>query len=337
MQKNTASQFKKAIDKANCISIVTHWSPDGDAMGSSLALYHFLKQLNKKVKVIVPNDYPDFLKWLPGNKEVLNHSFERKKTESFIDKSDLIFTLDFNAVSRIEELGKVIVKNPCIKIMIDHHQQPENYAQLYYHDVNASSTCELIYEFITILKGKNLINTKIATCIYTGILTDTGGFRFPSASAKTHKIAADLIEKGINHSDIYNAVHDDNTENRLKLLGHCLSKKMHVFPQYHAALISLSQKEQDQFNFQRGDTEGVVNYPLSIRGIKLSAFFAERDGVIKISFRSKGKFDVNVFARKYFSGGGHKNAAGGKSNETMEVVVEKFKQLLTEIDLKLFK
>lgn len=337
MQKNTASQFKKAIDKANCISIVTHWSPDGDAMGSSLALYHFFKLMKKKVKVIVPNDYPGFLKWLPGNNEVLNHSAYRKKTETYIEKSDLIFTLDFNAVSRIEELGKVIVKNPCIKIMIDHHQQPENYAQLYYHDVEASSTCELIYEFITILKGKNLINTKIATCIYTGILTDTGGFRFPSTSSKTHKIAADLIEKGINHSDIYNAVHDDNTENRLKLLGYCLSEKMQVFPQYHAALISLSQKEQDQFNFQRGDTEGVVNYPLSIRGIKLSAFFAERDGVIKISFRSKGKFDVNVFARKHFNGGGHKNAAGGKSNESMEVVVKKFKQLLADIDPKLFK
>ncbi len=330
MHKNSATQFKRAIEKANTISIVTHWSPDGDAMGSSLALYHFLKLFKKKVKVIVPNDYPNFLKWLPGNKEVLNHSSERKKTETYIEKSDLIFTLDFNSVSRIEELGKVIVKNPCIKIMIDHHQQPENYAQLYYHDVEASSTCELIYEFISLLKGKNLINTKIATCIYTGILTDTGGFRFPSTSSKTHKIAADLIEKGINHSDIYNAVHDDNTENRLKLLGFCLSEKMQVFPQFHAALISLTQKEQDKFNFERGDTEGVVNYPLSIRGIKLSAFFAERDGIIKISFRSKGKFDVNVFARKYFSGGGHKNAAGGKSTEKMEDVIKRFKQLLPD-------
>jgi phosphoesterase RecJ-like protein len=328
MQKNSASQFKKAIDKANSIAIITHWSPDGDAMGSSLALYHFLKLMKKKVKVIVPNEYPNFLKWLPGNKEVLNHSNERKKTENYIIKSDLIFTLDFNAVSRIEELGKVIVKNPCVKIMIDHHQQPENYAQLYYHDVNASSTCELIYEFICLLKGKNLINTKIATCIYTGILTDTGGFRFPSTSAKTHKIAADLIDKGINHSDIYNAIHDDNTENRLKLLGYCLSEKMQVFPEFKAALISLSQKEQDQFNFQRGDTEGIVNYPLSIRGVKLSAFFAERDGIIKISFRSKGKFDVNIFARKHFSGGGHKNAAGGKSNDKMEETLKKFKQLL---------
>ncbi len=180
-------------------------------------------------------------------------------------------------------------------------------------------------------------SNEIQSLLDKELLTDTGGFRFPSTSAKTHKIIADLIEKGINHSDIYNAVHDDNTENRLKLLGYCLSEKMQVFPQYHAALISLTQKEQDQFNFQRGDTEGIVNYPLSISGIKLSAFFAERDGVIKISFRSKGKFDVNVFARKYFSGGGHKNAAGGKSNETMLMVVEKFKQLITEIDVKLLK
>jgi phosphoesterase RecJ-like protein len=330
MQKNTAAQFKKAIDQSSCISIITHWSPDGDAMGSSLALFHFLKLTKKKVKVIVPNEYPKFLHWLPGNKEVLNHTVEQKKTETFIGKSDLIFTLDFNSVSRIEELGKVIMKNNCTKIMIDHHQQPENYAQLYYHDVNASSTCELIYEFIELLKGKALINSKIATCIYTGILTDTGGFRFPSTSAKTHKIAADLIDKGINHADIYNAIHDDNTENRLKLLGYCLSEKMVVLPQFQASFISLSQKEQDKFNFQRGDTEGVVNYPLSIRGINFSAFFAERDGIIKISFRSKGKFDVNVFARKYFSGGGHKNAAGGKSTEKMEQVIERFRKLLPE-------
>ena len=328
MQKSTAAEFKKALSKATNISIVTHWSPDGDAMGSSLGLYHYLKAKGKNVKVIVPNDYPQFLYWLPGNASVLNHQKNRKKVDDFVMKSDIVFTLDFNSFKRIEELGKVVEKSPAIKILIDHHQQPEQYASLYYHDVNACSTCELVYEFIALMKDTKLVDKKIATCLYTGILTDTGSFRFPSTTAKTHKIVAELIDKGANNSDIYNAIHDDNTVGRLKLLGYCLSEKMVVMEDIKTAYITLSEKEQDEFFYQKGDTEGVVNYPLSIKGIKFSAFFAERDGIIKTSFRSKGKFDVNLFARKHFSGGGHKNAAGGKSDDAMAKTIENFLKVL---------
>lgn len=328
MQKSTATQFTKVLTKAKNISIVTHWSPDGDAMGSSLGLYHFLKSKGKNVKVIVPNDYPQFLYWLPGNASVLNHQKHTKKVDDFIKKSDMVFTLDFNSFKRIEELGKVVEQSNAIKVLIDHHQQPDQYAQLYYHDVNACSTCELVYEFISLLKGRKLIDKKIATCLYTGILTDTGSFRFPSTTSKTHKIVADLIDKGADNAEIYNAIHDDNTISRLKLLGYCLSKKMVVMEEYKTAFISLSEKEQDDFLYQKGDTEGVVNYPLSIKGIKFSAFFAERDGVIKTSFRSKGKFDVNLFARKHFNGGGHKNAAGGKSDDSLQKSIDNFLAVL---------
>jgi len=330
MQKSTAAQFTKVLTKAKNIAIVTHWSPDGDAMGSSLALYHFLKAKGKNVKVIVPNDYPQFLYWLPGNAFVLNHQVQPKKTEDFIKKADVVFTLDFNSFKRIEVVGKIVEQSTSIKILIDHHQQPDNYAHLYYHDVKACSTCELVYEFIALLKGTKLIDKKIATCLYTGILTDTGSFRFPSTTSKTHKIVADLIDKGADNSTIYNNIHDDNTVSRLKLLGHCLSKKMIVMEEYKTAFISLSEKEQDDFLYQKGDTEGVVNYPLSIKGIKFSAFFAERDGIIKTSFRSKGKFDVNLFARKHFNGGGHKNAAGGKSKESLQASIDSFMKILPD-------
>lgn len=328
MQKSTAAEFKKALSKATNISIVTHWSPDGDAMGSSLGLYHYLKAKGKNVKVIVPNDYPNFLYWLPGNASVLNHQKHTKKVNDFVMKSDIVFTLDFNSFKRIEELGKVVEKSPAIKILIDHHQQPDQYAKLYFHDVEACSTCELVYEFIALMKDTKLVDKKIATCLYTGILTDTGSFRFPSTTARTHKIVAELIDKGADNSEIYNAIHDDNTVSRLKLLGYCLSEKMVVMEDIKTAYIALTEKEQDEFFYQKGDTEGVVNYPLSIKGIKFSAFFAERDGIIKTSFRSKGKFDVNLFARKHFSGGGHKNAAGGKSDEAMAKTIENFLKTL---------
>lgn len=327
MRKDSFKVFKPLISKAKTISIITHWSPDGDAMGSSLGLYHFLRSLKKNVKVIVPNDYPGFLAWLPGNNTVLNHQKDEKKTAALIAKSDIIFTLDFNSYGRIEKLGELVAKSTAVKVLIDHHQQPENFADYYFHDVLSCSTCELIHEFICGIAGKKAIDKKIATCLYTGIMTDSGSFRFPSTTAKTHRIVADLIDAGADNDVIYNSVHDDYSKERLKLLGYSLNK-MEVLDDMHTAFISLSQSEQDQYNYQKGDTEGVVNYALSIRGIIFSAFFAERDGVVKISFRSKGKFDVNKFARTHFNGGGHKNAAGGKSDKTLDQTVLDFVDIL---------
>lgn len=328
MRKDSSANFKKVLSTAANIVIITHWSPDGDAMGSSLGLYHYLKAKGKKVNVVVPNEYPAFLNFLPGNSTVIDHLANPKKAEGLVKKADVIFTLDFNSFGRIEELGKAVQASNAVKIMIDHHREPENYAKLYYHDINACSTCELVYELIVALGDRKLIEKKIATCLYTGMLTDTGSFRFPSTTANTHRIVSDLIDKGANNAEIYNAIHDDNTVYRLKLLGYCLSEKMVVLNEYNAAYMSLSEEEQNRFNYVKGDTEGVVNYPLSIRGLKFSAFFSERDGVVKMSFRSKGKFDVNQFARKHFKGGGHKNAAGGKSDVSLKQTIDNFLKVL---------
>lgn len=329
MQKDSFKKFKNVISKSNNIVIVTHFNPDGDAMGSSLALYNFLKKINKKATVITPNDYPEFLHWLPSNKSVVTYHNQQKKAEKIINQSDLIFTLDFNNYSRLEGLGDLLKKSNALKILIDHHQQPDNYATLMYHDVKASSTCELIYEFICGLGGKKLIDKNIASCIYTGLMTDTGSFRFDSVTSQTHTIISHLLSIGIKPSSIHSAIYDTYSESRMKLLGYCLTEKMVVLKDQKTAYISLSQEELNHFNFQKGDTEGIVNYPFSIKGIIFCAFFSESEGKIKISFRSKGKFDVNKFARKYFNGGGHINAAGGRGNtNSLEYTIKEFLKIL---------
>ncbi len=327
MRKDNFEDFKTAIGSSKQITIVTHFSPDGDAMGSSLGLYFFLKALGKNVEVIVPNEYPQFLHWLPGHAGVIVHEKETAKAENYILNSDLIFTLDFNSFKRIEALGKCIEANPCSKVLIDHHQQPDNYAQLVYHDTLACSTSELIYEFICGVANADSVDKNIATCLYTGIMTDSGSFRFNSVTANTHKITAELIAKGANNSDIYSAVNDNFTKERLRLLGHCLAK-MVVLDEFKAAYIFLTTEELEKFSFQKGDTEGIVNYALSIGNVVCSAFFNQAEDGVKISFRSKGKFDVNAFARAHFAGGGHINAAGAKSHLSMEETVKKFVDLL---------
>ncbi len=324
MRKDSFKQFKQLIKNSNNISIVTHWSPDGDAMGSSLALYHYLKAIGKSVHVIVPNAYPEFLKWLPGDKSVLNFQSQEKKVINVLKKTDLLFTLDFNSFKRLEKLGDVLALHPACKVIIDHHQQPDDYGTLYFHDVNACSTCELIFDFIVGMGDKKLIDKKIAACIYTGMMTDTGSFRYPSVNAHTHEIIAALLHTGIVPSDIHSAIYDTYSVNRVKLLGYTLTNKMVVLENKGVAYMTLTEKELQKFKYQKGDTEGLVNYPFSIKGIAFCALFTESDGIIKISFRSKGKIDVNAFARKHFSGGGHINAAGGKSTLSLEATIEYF-------------
>ncbi len=328
MQKDSFLKFKNTIKKANNIVITTHWSPDGDAMGSSLALYNYLLKLGKKAKVVVPNAYPEFLNWLPGNKNVIIHQNNETKVEKLVKAADLIFTLDFNSLKRIEKLGETIVKASAPIILVDHHQQPEKYAALYFHDVAACSTCELIYELIVGLGDKKLIDKKIAACLYTGLMTDTGSFRYPSVTAKTHLILSELLKTGIVPADIHSAVYDTYSYERLKLLGYLLSEKMEVINGLPAAYFAISEKELQKFNYKKGDAEGIVNYPFSIKGIKVCAMFMESEGYIKISFRSKGKIDVNKFAREYFNGGGHINAAGGRSNTSLTETVNKFNSVV---------
>lgn len=327
--------LKSILNSPANIVITTHQSPDGDAIGSSLGLMHFLLQMKHKVNVIVPDAYPPFLQWMPGNNIIINFSDQPNIAQKYISESTIIFCLDFNALSRIKQLGDFIQKSSSSKILIDHHRQPENFAAYSYVDINACSTSQLIYEFIASMEKIDLINKHIATCLYAGILTDTGSFRFPSTTADTLRIAAHLIECGAENALIYDSIYDNYSENRLRLLGYTLQHKMEVYKESGAALICLSNNELNQFAFTKGDTEGIVNYPLSIEGIKLSVLVLEKDGVIKLSLRSKGKFSVNDMARKHFTGGGHTNAAGAIStlsyNETIQLLKNLFKQYAEEI------
>jgi phosphoesterase RecJ-like protein len=332
MKKPNFTAFKALIKKSNNIVIVTHWSPDGDAMGSSLALYNYLLKIKKKATVVVPNEYPEFLKWLPGDNKVLNHQTDSGKVEELVLNADAIFTLDFNSYKRIEKLGEIVANSKAVKVLIDHHQQPDKFAKLVLHNVKACSTCELIYDLIVGLGHKKLIDKKIAACLYTGLMTDTGSFRFPSVTAKTHLILSDLIKCGAVPNQIHEAVYDTYAYNRLKLIGYSILQKMIVLPGKNIAYISLSEDELRQFDFQKGDTEGLVNYPLTMKGVKFSVFFAEMEGKVKISFRSKGKFDVNQFARTYFNGGGHINAAGGRSDLSLNDAIAKFLEIVGQPD-----
>ncbi len=327
MRRDTKKKLLPALAKSSQIAIVTHTNPDGDAMGSSLGLMQLLKKTGKKVKVIVPNDFPPFLNWLPQTKTVLNYSREKEKVKKYLANCDLLFVLDFNAFKRVEELGKILEGLAIPKVLVDHHREPEKFANYFYYDVKACSTCELVYDMMIELGYKKHLDKKIASCLYTGLMTDTGSFRFPSVTKKTHQILAELLSTGIKPSDIHAAVYDTYSRDRMKLLGYALNT-MEVLPDNKTAFMALSEATLKKFNYVKGDTEGLVNYPFSIQGIELSALFMEWEGVIKISFRSKGNIDVNSFARKHFNGGGHLNAAGGRSNDSLQETVKKFISLI---------
>ena len=334
MNKEDILAIQNLLVTPKKIAIIPHRSPDGDAMGSTLALYHFLLKLNHKPTVISPNDFPNFLAWLPSSETVLVYENYRENCTKILKEAELVFTLDFNALHRTGEMEQVLNKLSVPMIMIDHHQKPDTYATITYSDTAIGSTCEMIYNLISFLDKKALLDKTIATCIYTGITTDSGSFRFPSTTSTTHRIVADLIDLGIDNSEIHNLLFDDNSANRLQLLGRAL-QNIKVFPEYKTSYITLSQKELDEFHYQKGDTEGVVNYGLSIKGIHFSAIFIEHkdENIIKISFRSQGNFDVNQFAREHFNGGGHINAAGGKSNESMKATTNKFEDLISKITI----
>lgn len=331
MIKAQISEIKTLLGTPQDIVIVPHKNPDGDAVGSTLALYHYLKAYNHQATVVAPNDYPDFLKWLPGNDEVLIFESQQEACEALIHKAQLIFTLDFNALHRTGDMATALEQSSATKIMIDHHQQPDTYAKYTYSDVSMSSTCEMVYNFIELLGDLDNINSEIATCLYTGIMTDTGSFRFPSTTSRTHHVVGDLMERGAKNSEIHNQVYDTNSYSRLQLLGRAL-QNLKVIPELRTAYITLSQAELDEFNFKKGDTEGFVNYGLSLKDIIFAAIFIEneQEGIVKVSLRSKGTFSVNAFSRAHFNGGGHTNAAGGRSEENLQITVEKFISILPQ-------
>ncbi|SFZ93289.1 phosphoesterase RecJ domain-containing protein [Flaviramulus basaltis] len=330
MNKQDILSIKQLLSTTTKIVIVPHKNPDGDAIGSTLGLYHYLLKGNHQVNVLVPNDYPTFLKWIPGNDTILKHDSQTTECDALINDADIIFTLDFNAFHRTGSMETVLTKSKALKIMIDHHQAPDDYATYTFSDVSMSSTCEMVYHFIDILEDTNLIDKNIATCLYVGIMTDTGSFRFASTTSTTHKIIAKLIEKGANNTEIHNNIYDTNSYERLQLLG-CALSNLKVVPESKAAYITLSQDELNKFNYKKGDTEGFVNYGLSLDNIKLAAIFIEdrQEGIIKISLRSKGNFSVNEMSRAHFEGGGHTNAAGGKSDLSLKDTVEKFISILS--------
>lgn len=330
MSKTDINTAIALLEQKQKIVIVPHRNPDGDAMGSTLGLYTFLKKLGHEVTVVSPNEFPDFLAWLPDSDKVL--IFERKPEESteILHQADLVFTLDFNALHRTGEVMESVLKElKAPFLMIDHHEKPDDYATYMFSDTKYGSTCEMIYHFISKMGYTDLIDKQIATCLYTGILTDSGSFKYASTTSTTHRVVADLIDKGVENSKIHNLVFDSSSYNRLKLLGRAL-ENMIVLTELKTAYIHLSQKDLDEFHFERGDTEGVVNYPLMIKGIDFSVIFIENSAeeIVKISFRSQGDFDVNVFARNYFNGGGHKNASGGRSKKGLAETIQEFLKVI---------
>jgi len=318
---------RQLIDASNSIVITNHINPDGDAMGSALGLAEVLKKEGKKVQVIVPNQYPNFLKWMDNGNKTLIYEDEKDKADELIKEADLIFHLDYNSLKRSGPMEAVLGEVTAKRIMIDHHQEPGDFCDVCYSDTSMSSTCEMVYHFTNNLGWENLLDARIAANLYAGITTDTGSFKYSSTSPETLRVAAALIEKGVKPQDIASLVYDTNTPSKLKLLSRAL-ERMDLLTDSKTAVISLTEDDLIKYNYQRGDTEGIVNYGLSVLGIVFSAFFYPRDGLIKMSFRSKGDFDVNAFARKHFNGGGHKNAAGGACKESLEETLKKFHEIL---------
>lgn len=316
------------------IAIIPHRNPDGDAMGSTLALYHFLVKNNHNPVVISPNEFPNFLAWIPGAETVKVYEKDKENCTKILQECEILFTLDFNALHRTGEMEEVLKTLKIPSIMIDHHQEPDGYATFTYSDTAFGSTCEMLYNFISLLDKKQDLDKTIATCIYTGILTDSGSFRFPKTTGATHRIIAELIDLGVDNTLISILLFDNYSYDRLQLLGRAL-QNMKVFTERKTSYTSLTQEELNSFHYIKGDTEGIVNYGLSIKGIEFTAIFIENkdEKIIKISFRSQGQFDVNQFARTHFQGGGHRNAAGGKSETTMEETLKKFEALVQNLTI----
>lgn len=332
MNKADLSIAQVLLDAKQNIVIIPHKNPDGDAIGSTLGLSGVLKQLHHTVTVIVPNEFPDFLAWMPQSEQIVVFEKETKKATELLQQATLVFTLDFNALHRVGTPLETILQELKVPfLMIDHHQSPDDYATFMFSDTQYGSTCEMVYHFISQLGYTHLIDKDIATCLYTGIVTDSGSFKYPATTSTTHRVVANLIDKGVENSRVHNFLYDSNSYNRLKLLGRAL-ENMVILPELQTAYIVLSQDDLDEFNFEKGDTEGVVNYPLTIKGIIFSVIFIEnlQEKIIKMSLRSQGDFDVNVFARNYFNGGGHKNAAGARSEQPLQQSIKDFLRILKD-------
>lgn len=323
--------LKELLQEPKEVMITTHHKPDADALGSSLGLAGYLKKKGHRVTVITPSDYPDFLNWMEGNNEVIVYTEKNDAlVQRIIAESQVIFCLDFNTLSRIHEMGEYIRQANGTKVLIDHHLQPEDFADLSFSNTSAAATAEIVYDLIKEMGDAALIDTSIGECLYAGIMTDTGSFRHPNTSQNVHLIIADLLQIGVKTSDIHRLIYDSSTELRLRFLGYALKEKLVVLPEYKTAYFAITADELKAYNSKTGDTEGLVNYALSIEGIVFAALIIDRTQAVKMSFRSVGDFSANEFARAHFNGGGHKNAAGGISMDTLEATVQKFESLLPQ-------
>jgi len=325
---NLTSLKEKLNQSGKNITIISHRNPDGDAIGSLLGLYGILTKLNHRVSMIVPNDFPSFLKWLPEAKEILVFSKDKDKSADILHNAELIFALDFNDLSRVREFEELINGNKSYKVFIDHHPEPGKVADLMISETKVSSASELVYLFLHEMELDHLIDKNIATCLFTGIMTDTGCFSFNSSNPETYYAVADLLKYKIDKNLIYSEVYDNFSYNRMRLMGYCLNQKMQYFPEFRTAIISLTAAELKEFNYTVGDSEGFVNLPLSVEDVIFSALFIENKDKIRVSFRSKGKFPVNKISAEHFNGGGHINASGGEAFDTLENTVNKLIQLL---------
>lgn len=313
------------------IAITMHQKPDADAMGSALAMYHFLRQFGHEVVVISPTNWARWLDWMDGVKGVLDYELYKAKADAVLDEVDWLFCLDFNHLSRTKTMAPKLAAIGATRILIDHHEQPD--VATFQYGISApgkSSTCEMVYDFIVAGGHRDKINKTVGECLYAGVVADTGSFRFSSTHASVHHMVAYLKEQGLNHGKVHEGLYDNYLENRLRFLGHVLTNRMEVFYDVNTALIAIPKTDLLRYNIKTGDTEGLVNYPLSIQGIKLVGFVIDRDEERKWSFRSKGDFDCNAFARAYFEGGGHFNASGGRDSDGLQRTVEKFKKVIYE-------
>ncbi|CAI8341153.1 MAG: DHH family phosphoesterase [Bacteroidetes bacterium MED-G17] len=336
MLENTCQKLWPLLNKEVSLVITTHHKPDGDALGSSLGLYHFFKSKGWQVTVVSPTDYSSNFNWMPGQQEIVNYDVNPEKAKEFVENADILFCLDFNNLSRINDLSALAKNSKSKKVMIDHHEYPEGFDDFRFWNPKASSTAELIYQFVATFDHENWMNLEAAKCLYVGIMTDTGSFRHDSTTAITHLVAKKVHDLGIQTSKIHELVFDRGKLSRTRLVGYVLYHKLAVMEDMPVAITALDKNELKQFNVQTGDTEGFANFGLGIDGVLLSALFVERQDMVKISFRTKSGFKVNLFSQKYFEGGGHQKAAGGRSKMGLEETIEKFKQKIREHKDELF-
>ena len=322
-------ELKALLGYPKDIVITTHRNPDGDAIGSSLGVYHFLNKLGHTVHIVSPSEYPDVFGWMEDIERIIIYDIEPERSQEVIERADIIFCLDFNALDRIDKVGELIEKARGDRVMVDHHLYPEPFAEFVLSDTTASSTCELVFDLITGLGWKEHMDHLIGECLFTGILTDTGSFKY-STSAKLYRIVAELIEFGVDDYKLQDLIFNSMKEKHLRLLGHCLNNRMEILEEYNTGIITLTKEDYANFDIQRGDTEGIVNYLLKVKNVKVAAFITEQPTIVKISLRSKGDFSVQEIAKRHFKGGGHKNASGGYSFQTLSATVRRFKKVLPQ-------